>query len=151
MKALLISADKDHTVSTVNKKWSEWWQKENTSQIIQYNNTIEVSTITLPQLIEAYGSPDLLKLDIEGNEWNAISLLTVRVPIISFETHLPGFLDDTLKILKHLSKLSNQILINASIDDKDLFFPEFIGLNEFIEWLTTTKSGYAQVFCKMLP
>ena len=148
-KELLISADKDHTVSTVNKQWSEWWEKENKSQKIRYNDSIEVSTVTLPQLIKIYGLPDFLKLDIEGNEWQAISLLTDCIPLISFETHLPGFMDDTLKILQHLGGLTNNLRVNASVDDSTLQFPEFIGSSEFIQWLTRLQPGYAQVFCKL--
>lgn len=149
-KTLFISADKDHTVSTVNKRWSDWWLQENKSQDIKYNSTIQVPTVTLPQLIEIYGIPDFLKLDIEGNEWRVLSLLFHPIPIISFETHLPDFLDDTLKIFQHLGGLSKQLLINASIDDKTLVFPEFMELHEFIKWVTSFQPRYAQIFCKLL-
>ena len=149
-KELYISDDKDHTVSTVNKEWSEWWEQHPGLEKIQYNEQRLVPTVTLPELFEQYGVPDLLKLDIEGNEWRALSLLNHPVRVVSFETHLPDFMDDTMNIIEHLCGLSNGIVFNASINDEDLVFPSFISPNEFVDWLNTSGIGYAQVFCKVI-
>ena len=150
-KTLFISADKDHSVSTVNKAWSDWWQKENKKQLIQYGNSIKVPTVTLPQLIERYGVPDFIKLDIEGNEWRAISLLSQPVSMISFETHLPEFLNDALKIFDHLDTLCSELLVNATINDETLFFHEFLSVTDFKKWFTGFHPRYAQIFCKLNP
>jgi FkbM family methyltransferase len=148
-KELFISDDKDHTVSTVNEGWSEWWKQQTGLQKIQYQEKRFVPTVTLPELFEQYGVPDLLKLDIEGNEWRALSLLQHPVKVISFETHLPDFMDDTIKIIQHLYGLSDGIVFNASINDEDLALPGFIPPPEFVAWLKQSGIGYAQIFCKV--
>lgn len=44
-----------------------------------------VPTITLDKLIELYGIPDLIKIDVEGAEVDVIKYLSQKVPCLCFE------------------------------------------------------------------
>ena len=46
---------------------------------------IEVKTMSIDSLIEKYGIPDLLKIDVEGAEDQVINSLSMKVPILCFE------------------------------------------------------------------
>jgi FkbM family methyltransferase len=48
-------------------------------------NAIKVKAITLDKLIEVYGIPDMLKIDVEGAEEQVIKSLSKKVPILLFE------------------------------------------------------------------
>lgn len=62
--------------------------------------SIDVETLTVPQLMKEYGAPDLLRMDVEGHEVEvirgmlpAIATKTMR-PAIIFETHLSRYTDE---------------------------------------------------------
>ena len=71
-----------HTLSTINKDWL-------TSPSSRFNNTeysvIKCKTITIDKLIEIYGIPDLIKIDVEGGEYECVSSLTQKVNNLCFE------------------------------------------------------------------
>jgi FkbM family methyltransferase len=60
---------------------------------------VSVSVSTLDDLIAKYGIPDFLKIDVEGYELEVLSGLSYKIPIISFESNLPTFRDETIRIL----------------------------------------------------
>ena len=66
---------------------------------------ISIELITLDQLIDNFGRPDYIKIDVEGLELDVISCLSIPVEAISFECNLPDFLDETIKCIQHLSSI----------------------------------------------
>ena len=56
-------------LSTLNVEWL-------TLDTMPYNGfkyrTIKVNTITIESLVNLYGEPDLIKIDVEGAEWNVL-------------------------------------------------------------------------------
>ena len=51
----------------------------------QWSKTVRVPVTTLDALIDRYGSPSFIKLDVEGFEVEALAGLTRPVPALSFE------------------------------------------------------------------
>jgi len=70
----------------------------------QWNPPIPVASVTLDQLIEDYGVPDFIKIDVEGYEKEVIEGLSRRVPLLSFEWHEEDF-DNLQLIVAHLLSL----------------------------------------------
>jgi hypothetical protein len=46
---------------------------------------IQCKTITIDTLIDRYGLPNLIKIDVEGGEYNCISSLSQKVDLLCFE------------------------------------------------------------------
>ena len=70
------------TLSTLNQ---EWLTSEK-SRFYNYGyNEITVNTMTIDKLIEIYGTPDLIKIDVEGGEYECIKSLTQKIPLLCFE------------------------------------------------------------------
>ena len=71
-----------HTLSTTNKDWL-------TSPESRFCGTkfqeVTVPTVTLDKMIEVYGQPDLIKIDVEGGELDAVRSLTQKVHLLCFE------------------------------------------------------------------
>ena len=69
---IFYQADCD-VLSTINKDWL-------TKDISRFYNhpyrEINCKTITIDKLIEQYGLPDLIKIDVEGGEYECIASLT---------------------------------------------------------------------------
>lgn len=93
-------ADTD-TLSTTNKDWLT----SETSRFCNYPYTeTTCKTITIDALILEFGLPELIKIDVEGGEFECLSGLTQKVPLICFEW--ASELDDiTIKCLDHLCTL----------------------------------------------
>ena len=70
------------TLSTINKEWLT----AETSRCHNHHYTdIKCKTITIDKLIEQYGLPDKIKIDVEGGEYECICSLTQKVKLLCFE------------------------------------------------------------------
>jgi FkbM family methyltransferase len=67
-------------------------------------NAIQVKTITLDALIEKYGIPDMLKIDVEGAEEHVIRSLSKKVPMLLFEW-AAEWKDSLKRAIDHLTSL----------------------------------------------
>lgn len=69
-------------LSTLNK---EWLTKPTMPYAGKSYQTIEVTTITLDYLAHTYGAPDLIKVDVEGAEWQVFKGLSQAYGELTFE------------------------------------------------------------------
>jgi FkbM family methyltransferase len=70
------------TISTCDIDWIQ------TSRFANYRTKWtprDVKAVTIDFMIEQYGVPDIIKIDVEGYEWNVIQTLSHKVPKIQFE------------------------------------------------------------------
>lgn len=70
------------TLSTINKDWLT--EKKSRFYGMPYNE-IKCQTTTIDKLIDQYGLPDLIKIDVEGGEYECITSLTQKVNLLCFE------------------------------------------------------------------
>jgi len=89
------------TLSTINKDWLT----SESSRFYNYKySEITCRTITLDTLIEQYGVPDMIKIDVEGGEYECISSLTQKVETLCFEWASETN-DITVKCIDYLATL----------------------------------------------
>jgi FkbM family methyltransferase len=69
-------------LSTLNK---DWLTKETMPYAGKPYREIEVNTITIDTLADKYGNPDLIKIDVEGAEWEVLRGMTRKYGIVAFE------------------------------------------------------------------
>jgi FkbM family methyltransferase len=101
------------TLSTINK---EWHVSEKSRFYNQFTyQEIKCKTIKLDALIQQYGVPELIKIDVEGGEFECISSLTQKVNNVCFEWASETN-DITFKCINHLLSLG---YTNFSIQFKD--------------------------------
>jgi len=82
---------------------------------------IKIKSITLDKMIEIYGTPDLMKIDVEGYEFNVLKGLTKKAKDICFEWHEEEY-DNLLKIVEHLQKIGyEQFGVIGWFDERDVF------------------------------
>lgn len=77
----LYEADEDG-LSSLNKDWL-------TNPTMPYNGkpfrTVYANTVTMEQLVEMYGEPDLIKIDVEGAEWSVFNGMAQYHGKLAFE------------------------------------------------------------------
>lgn len=97
--------------------------------------TIQANTITIDTLVSVYGVPDLIKIDVEGAEWNVLHGITKRYKTISLEWTF-ATLSEHEEQLDYLYKLGYRE-----------FAPQYIvnHLEEPTEWFKLKKSNAKQL------
>lgn len=110
-------------------------------------STISVPTETLDMAIEKFGTPEYIKIDVEGNEKEVISGLSKPVRFLSFENCTPNFLEEGIESIEHLERIgSGKVLFN--IYDRGMFiFKEFCSSEIVRNHLKHNNYPAAEIFC----
>jgi FkbM family methyltransferase len=74
-------ADEDG-LSSLNK---DWLTKDGMPYKGKFHREVEVNTITIDTLADKYGDPDLIKIDVEGAEWQVLKGMTRKYGTVAFE------------------------------------------------------------------
>ncbi len=69
-------------ISTADR---EWITKSRFSNNYKWTPIEGIPTLSLDSLIQQYGIPDHMKIDVEGYEYNVLQSLTQKVPSLCFE------------------------------------------------------------------
>ena len=88
----LFISERFPTVTTIAAPWHDARAVEPDFAGVRWNRRIDVEATTLDQLIERFGTPAFVKIDVEGSEPAVLAGLSHPVRALSFE-YLPRALD----------------------------------------------------------
>jgi FkbM family methyltransferase len=118
-----------------------------------WNNTEEIEIITLDTLVEKYGVPNFVKVDVEGFEVEVFKGLTKKLKVISFEYTVPELFDNIPIIINKLHSLG-ECTFNYSISESmELalntwkFYSDFNAILNTEEFLNT---GFGDIYVKYI-
>jgi len=94
------------TLSTLSDVWVDSIQEHYAAENIKWDRSITVKTTTLEALIEEYGEPRFVKVDVEGYEHEVLSGLRTPVEVISFE-FLPASPEPALRSVELIAALAD--------------------------------------------
>jgi FkbM family methyltransferase len=146
-KDIVFYEAEQSTLSTLNLNWLN--SEESRFYGTKYKEII-CKTITLDKLINIYGIPDLIKIDVEGGEYECIKSLTQCAKDICFEWTSETN-DINIKCVDHLYELGYRLFF---IQDKDeyTFKPnEYYSINVVKQILsyTTPKHQFGMLWCRL--
>jgi FkbM family methyltransferase len=136
-------ADEDG-LSSLNKDWL-------TNKRMPYAGKpyreCEVSTITIDTLCEVYGDPDLIKIDVEGAEWQVMKGMTRHYGgTICFEWTFETLHqhEDQLDYLFTLGyrEVAAQYIVNHLEEPKDWAFLQSNNANQLLAWHQLTSDDW---------
>lgn len=148
-KDIVFYESNSDCISTLNIDWlnnpiSRFYKHSNFTEII-------CKTITLDMLIEQYGKPQFIKVDVEGAEFDCISSLTQKIDLLCFEW-ASELKEISFKCIDYLSTLGfNKFYIQNG--DSYTFRPseeQFYDINLLKENLSKTrlKIDWGMIWCK---
>ena len=129
-------------LSTLNKDWL-------TSPDMPYNGkayrSISATTITLDTLVNIYGEPDLIKIDVEGAEWSVFRGMSKKYGVVAFEWTDVTIVEhcSQLKYLESLgyTEVAPQFIVNHLEEPSKWFSIKGFNLDT---WVIDNKNSWVQ-------
>lgn len=150
-KTLYISGSS--TISSFSKEWIDK-VKDDRFKYYEWNEKVEIEMTTLEHLIQTYGQPTFIKIDVEGYEWEVIQGLKTPINYISIEYNVPENTDKTIQCIEYLHSLNNNCLFNYSIGESmQLAYTEWFSKNDFIEHIKSEnfiKTSFGDIYIKSI-
>lgn len=139
------------TQNTLNPKWVETLRtdEERFGHPLKFAQQVKVETVTLKHLMNDYGDPFYVKIDVEGFELKVLRGLRKPVPYLSFEVNLPEFLQEGLKCVELLGSMAADGLFNNVVDwQQGLARPQWLRAEEFSDLLARCPERSIEVIWK---
>ena len=115
------------TISSFSEDWIES-VRDDRFKGYEWNETREVEMTTLDKLIERYQAPVLIKIDVEGYEYEVLQGLSQPIDLISIEYTVPEQTDKSISCIEYLYALDNESRFNYSVGESMSFAQQ--------DWLT---------------
>lgn len=129
-----------NTISSLSKEWIKAVKDSGRFAAYDWNKTELVEMTTLDRLIDEYGTPAFVKIDVEGFEYSVIKGLSKPLVALSLE-YTPEFSESTFDSIRHLRKLG-KIILNYSLGESmQLELNSWIGPEEMIAELSSFKNS----------
>lgn len=144
-----LSTSSFSTVSSLSPEWRQKF-KEWESPTATWDGTESVAVTTLGLVIEDYGVPRFIKIDVEGYEAQVLKGLPRPVDALSFEFH--SFLVDAARECLGLLAGLGPVTLNYTVEDIPSFMlEEWVSPEEMSERLTQIENRppwYGEIFAR---
>jgi FkbM family methyltransferase len=125
-----------HTISSMSPRWIKAVKESGRFSKYDWERKEIVKVTTLDRMIEFYGEPDFIKIDVEGFEDRVISGLSKPVRLLSME-FTPEYLMPAISSLNHLNSLG-PVEVNYSIgEEMELALDKWDNVNNIKEILNS--------------
>lgn len=127
--------EKNSPVSTFSKEWIEEF-KDTRFAGGEWNKVDRVEVVTLDSVVEEYGKPKFIKIDVEGFEFEVLKGLTFDICFLSFEFAVPERIDTLEKCLGLLASHGEILLANYVKEENTCFeLDEWITIEEMLKFI----------------
>jgi len=137
--------------NTLSRKWAETLRADGKrfGDRLSFDRWRTVETVSMERLIDEYGPPFFLKIDVEGHELNVLRGMQRPVPYVSFEVNLPEFRPEGLACVEVLGRLDAEGTFNYTADcRRGLALQEWCPADEFSSLLNSSTDASIEVFWK---
>ena len=119
-------------------------------------DVFELKTTTLDLIIEEYGTPQYIKIDIEGWEIEALKGLSYPIPLVSFECiQDQEGVDRALQCIDLLTSNQERVFNLTLVDEAHFFFPNWqskVEIQKFISqgWNANKLGSRADIYTAIM-
>jgi FkbM family methyltransferase len=101
------------TLSSFSPEWIESMKAERFNEYT-WNEGIDITVTTADKLINTFGVPSFIKIDVEGYELEVLKGLTQPIKMISFEYTVPEQTEKIIQCIDQIAKYNSNIECNYS-------------------------------------
>jgi FkbM family methyltransferase len=123
--AVLNVSDKRDDISSLSKDWIRAVEQQHAEYSGLWSKQLTVPVVTVDTLIERYGAPDFIKIDVEGFEEFVLDGLSVQPPLLSFEFNA-AYSDAAMRCL------NKNLFVGSSVFNFTLGDPVRFELNRWV-------------------
>jgi len=119
------------TISSMSEDWIAAVKSSKRFPDAQWSKEAVVKTTTLESLIGLYGTPDFIKIDVEGYELNVLRGLKSKVPLLSIE-YTYEIIETTVKCIEYLESIGKILVLwgeAPEFNDKNKWISTFDAIN----------------------
>lgn len=122
------------TVSTMSDVNWRTTIHDRSSFDVQWDREHLVNVLTLQQLIDQYGIPDFIKLDVEDYEYQALAGLHTEVPFLSFE-YFSYQKEQSTRCIQRLETLGSYVYNVSFREYFTLNYDRWMSAEEILRWV----------------
>jgi FkbM family methyltransferase len=127
------------SLSTFSEEWIESVKQTRFKQH-SWQSSKKIEITTLDRLIEEYGVPSFIKIDVEGYESEVLSGLNTPVKMLSFEYTVPEKLEKVITCIKKIESLNSHFQCNYSIQESMEFaLKKWVSISEICGIINSTE------------
>ena len=138
-------------LSSFSKSWIDSVKKDRFREN-KWDKVKTVQMTTLDKLIEKYGKPAFVKIDVEGYEMEVLKGLTSAVKMISFEYTTPELTDRAISCIERIRSINPEIECNYSVEESMNFeMDRFIGADEMLKLINSEafiQTGFGDIYVR---
>lgn len=108
------------TLSTFSSDWIKTVQKQRFKGH-SWNKVVDINMTTLDKMIEKYGTPTFIKIDVEGYELDVLKGLSKPIDMISFEYTVPEQINRIIECIDQIQANRIPIECNYSVSENMRF------------------------------
>jgi FkbM family methyltransferase len=142
-----------HTISSFSTDWIES-VKQGRFKNYNWNTTVKVKMTTLDILIEKFGVPKFIKIDVEGYELEVLKGLSHSIHLISFEYTVPEQIDKVIDCINQIEKHNSKIECNFSRGESmSLEFNKWLSSIEFKNFVSSSafiSTGFGDIYIRKI-
>ena len=140
-------------LSSFSTTWIDSVKKQRFSQN-SWNTVKKIQMTTLDKLVEKYGAPAFIKIDVEGFEIEVLSGLTRPAKLISCEYTVPEQTDRAIACIRRIQSFNPAIECNYSVGESMAFeMDKFIGVEDMIRLINTPEfiaTGFGDIYIRQI-
>ncbi|MEL6642718.1 MAG: FkbM family methyltransferase [Pseudomonadota bacterium] len=132
--ATLAVSSHHPTVSTLNTEFVSEAKSAAGFDHVKWDGAQRVAVVTLDDLIDRFGPPRYVKIDVEGSEADVLAGLSHPVPLISAE-YLPAFPLLAVDLIEQLAAMGNDRFNVVQGESGRFLWPDWRKADVALEWL----------------
>lgn len=141
-----------HTISSFSKDWIDAVKQTRFSRH-EWNETRKIQMTTLDKLIEEFGKPHFIKIDVEGFELEVLKGLSTPVHLISIEYTVPEQTAKAIACVEQIMKNGGDPECNFSVGESMRFeLDRWLPAAEMIRFMATEefqKTDFGDIYIRL--
>lgn len=139
-------------LSSFSSEWIDSVKKSSRFPQHSWSKVVQVQITTLDKLIERYGVPHFIKIDVEGYELEVLKGLSHPIGMISFEYTVPEQTQKIVECVNEIERSNVHIECNYSIGESMVFALQTWvspkGLVELVQTKPFWDTGFGDIYVR---